>query len=193
MTPNTPTPNIKFSLTSLEDTAAFGAILGQGISLLFNENKKYPQALYLFGDLGLGKTTLTRSIVQVLPGSERAEVDSPSFTLCHHYPTTPPIFHGDLYRLIENSLMPEEFLDIPSSALFVLEWPENLQIKEYTEDRLDIFLSFSEKDLETLDNKAKSCEKKRRIIIKAHGQGGTNLLSCVENSLVSRFMLDCKI
>ena len=190
MVANSPIQNIKFSLDSLEDSADFGIILSQGLSLLFNENKEYPQALYLFGKLGLGKTTLTRSIVQALPGSERAEVDSPSFTLCHHYPTTPPIFHGDLYRLPENSAMPEEFLDIPNSALFILEWPENLHIKEYTEDRLDIFISFDEKTTETLDNKVKSCEKKRMIMMKAHGQGGFNLLSCVKNSLVSRFMLD---
>ena len=55
-------------------------------------------ALLLRGPLGSGKTTLTRALVEALPGGDQAEVASPSFTLCNYYPTTPPVMHCDLYR-----------------------------------------------------------------------------------------------
>jgi len=58
----------------------------------------YP-ALLLEGDLGAGKTTLVRGLVEALPGSEEADVASPSFTLLHLYPTQPECAHFDLYRL----------------------------------------------------------------------------------------------
>lgn len=48
------------------------------------------RALLLRGPLGSGKTTLTSALVQALPGGDAAEVSSPSFTLCNHYPTTRP-------------------------------------------------------------------------------------------------------
>lgn len=60
----------------------------------------YPalRALLLRGPLGSGKTTFTRALVEALPGSASAEVASPSFTVCNHYPTIPPVLHCDLYR-----------------------------------------------------------------------------------------------
>ncbi len=78
----------------------------------------------LIGDLGAGKTTLTKGIVE---GRGIADaVTSPTFTLIHEYGDPPRVFHIDLYRLDEahevSSLGLDELLDRP--ALTLIEWGE---------------------------------------------------------------------
>ena len=52
----------------------------------------------LAGELGAGKTVLVRGAVRAL-GGDPSQVRSPTFTLLNVYPTTPPLYHFDLYRL----------------------------------------------------------------------------------------------
>lgn len=83
------------------------------------------QALVLLiGDLGAGKTTLTKGIVE---GRGLADaVSSPTYTLVHEYGHPPRVFHIDLYRLDEadevRALGLDELLDRP--ALTLIEWGE---------------------------------------------------------------------
>ena len=51
----------------------------------------------LVGELGSGKTTFVKGLVEAL--SAREAVRSPTYTLLHHYETEPPTIHVDLYRL----------------------------------------------------------------------------------------------
>jgi len=53
----------------------------------------------LVGPLGAGKTCFTSGLVAALPGGEGVRVSSPTFTTVNTYPTTPEVFHVDLYRL----------------------------------------------------------------------------------------------
>lgn len=83
--------------------------------------------IYLLqGDLGAGKTTLTKGIAQGL--GFHGSVSSPTFTLVHEYPGRLPIYHFDLYRLDE----PEQVLEIGwddyvnSAGVLVVEWAERL-------------------------------------------------------------------
>ncbi len=84
--------------------------------------------LLLRGDLGAGKTTLSKSIIQHWCG-EDTEVPSPTFTLVQHYEGAKgAIHHYDLYRLNDVSEIEEiGWHDSLSRALSLVEWPERLQ------------------------------------------------------------------
>src|ERR1700737_2064099 len=83
-----------------------------------------PVIVLLSGDLGSGKTTLTKGIVAGLGAAAEDEVTSPTFTLVHIYGGEAKVYHGDLYR-IENfpdfeTLGLEDVFATP--AVVILEW-----------------------------------------------------------------------
>jgi tRNA threonylcarbamoyl adenosine modification protein YjeE len=91
------------------------------------------------GDLGAGKTTFVRGIVEGLGGNPD-QVHSPTFTIVHVYESpTGLINHCDFYRLEPRSELQEfgglEFFD--EEKIFLLEWPERVGLFQYiTRDRL---------------------------------------------------------
>lgn len=80
----------------------------------------------LFGDLGSGKTTIARAMIQAsLPSPE--DVPSPTFTLVQTYKGDAPIWHADLYRLGDASELFELGLDdAMEDAICLIEWPDRL-------------------------------------------------------------------
>jgi tRNA threonylcarbamoyladenosine biosynthesis protein TsaE len=106
-----------FHTHSEEETIALGRELarelGDGVVLLI-------------GNLGAGKTTLAKGIVEGRNGTPADEVSSPTFTLIHQYRDEAPVYHVDLYRLDEAREVEGLGLDdlFRSGALILLEWAE---------------------------------------------------------------------
>jgi len=77
----------------------------------------------LTGDLGAGKTTLVRGLLQAL--GHDGEVPSPSFALVQPYEDVDPrVWHVDLYRIEDQSELDELGLDSAADAVLLVEWPE---------------------------------------------------------------------
>jgi tRNA threonylcarbamoyladenosine biosynthesis protein TsaE len=81
----------------------------------------------LFGDLGAGKTLFARGVVSYF--SKTVLATSPTFSLVNVYPTTPPIYHLDLYRIQGDAelidLGFEEYLE--SDGIVLVEWGEKCE------------------------------------------------------------------
>lgn len=83
------------------------------------------EALALIGQLGTGKTCLTKGVAAGL-GVPPDSVASPTFALIHEYSGRFPVCHADLYRLAPqdalNGLGLEEYLQPP--WVTVIEWAD---------------------------------------------------------------------
>ena len=87
-------------------------------------------SVWLAGDLGAGKTTLTRHWLQAL--GHKGAVKSPTYTLVEPYHiaqadgSIKPVYHADLYRFQDPEELSfigfDEYLDEPN-ALVIIEWP----------------------------------------------------------------------
>ena len=131
---------VELFLNDPDATIELGQILARALAKVAN-----PPALLLQGNLGSGKTTLVRGLVESLPGADMAEVSSPSFNIFNLYPTPPPVAHFDLYRL--EGMPPDdalfEHMDDPK-MLTVVEWIQFLNKKHWPEEA--IFLEWTPSD-----------------------------------------------
>lgn len=76
----------------------------------------------LKGELGAGKTTFVRGVVESLGVAD--PVKSPTFNLIQLFETRPPVMHADLYRLKSaDGVGIEEYFE---DHLSLIEWPDRL-------------------------------------------------------------------
>ena len=107
--------------------------------------------LFLIGEIGVGKTTLTRYLINNLQkqkGLSQTEVLSPTFNLLYEYEIIDfKIMHYDLYRIKETKEL--KHLGIFSEeldAVKIVEWPD--LIKTPLQDKLEVHLRYGEKENE---------------------------------------------
>lgn len=80
----------------------------------------------LYGDLGAGKTTLIKGIVEELTKTPAHEVNSPTFTYLNIYEGEGTIYHFDCYRLENSKDFLERGLEEYLDGLCLIEWPERI-------------------------------------------------------------------
>jgi tRNA threonylcarbamoyladenosine biosynthesis protein TsaE len=97
----------------------------------FSKRLKPPVLVLLTGDLGTGKTTLTKGIVSGLGAAKEEDVTSPTFTLVHVYGKPAKVYHADLYRIETfhdfETLGMEDMFATPS--VVILEWSERFPLQ----------------------------------------------------------------
>jgi tRNA threonylcarbamoyladenosine biosynthesis protein TsaE len=150
-----------FSLLDTEATIALGQQLAQIVKQL-----NIGVNAYLNGDLGAGKTTLTRGFVQGM--GHIGNVKSPTYTLVEPYDLGEwQVYHFDLYRLAD----PEEL--------------EYMGIRDYFSDKCCAFIEWPEKgngmlaEADIIINLAYSDEQ-RVVELLAQNDQGEKILSLLK-------------
>ena len=125
-------------LKSLEDTQNFSKNISKIISA--------GDIIFLYGEIGVGKTTFVRFFINHLEskkGIKNSEVLSPTFNIVYDYDVgNIKILHYDLYRL-------KNYKDISQLGMFetsknhikIVEWPELIESKP--NDRIEILFKYS--------------------------------------------------
>lgn len=113
--------NLHFTLDSIVDAAKeVASLLRPGLPLL------------LYGEMGAGKTTLSKCVINALGCEE--EVTSPTFTIMQSYATQAgPLWHVDLYRLEEQPLDELGLDELCRDTMMIIEWPQRLGSKLFSQ------------------------------------------------------------
>lgn len=128
-------PEYVVRLASVEATATWAHALG---SLL-----RAGDLVLLHGQLGAGKTTLTRSLAEGL--GVRGPITSPTFVLARTHPSLadgPSLVHVDAYRLLGDAAALDD-LDLDASldeAVTVIEWGAGMA-EDLSAGRLEVYLT----------------------------------------------------
>ena len=104
-------------------------------------NLSEADCIFLFGELGSGKTTFARSLINQLQTKNKVsqtEVLSPTFNLLHEYEIKSlKVLHYDLYRLKTNKEVDQlGIFEDNKNVITIIEWPEKM--KKKTVNRLEI-------------------------------------------------------
>ncbi|MFB7083925.1 tRNA (adenosine(37)-N6)-threonylcarbamoyltransferase complex ATPase subunit type 1 TsaE [Streptomyces sp. NPDC056296] len=130
--PSEPARDTEITVTSPEQMRELGRRLAKLL--------RAGDLLMLSGELGAGKTTLTRGLGEGM--GVRGAVTSPTFVIARVHPSLgdgPPLVHVDAYRL-SGGLDDMEDLDLDVSlpdSVIVVEWGEG-KVEELTDDRLQL-------------------------------------------------------
>ncbi|MBU3583359.1 tRNA (adenosine(37)-N6)-threonylcarbamoyltransferase complex ATPase subunit type 1 TsaE [Polynucleobacter sp. 15G-AUS-farblos] len=154
------------------ETASLAQKLAASLSQYLQKPRTHLN-IALEGDLGAGKTTFARYLIQGM--GHEGKVKSPTYTLCEPYPLQLndqeiTAYHFDLYRMKDPLEWQEagfgEYFDAPGFCL--IEWPEKA---EGTLPPFDMLIQLS----------AGAEENERHILIEAKAANGMNVLQALNN------------
>jgi tRNA threonylcarbamoyladenosine biosynthesis protein TsaE len=116
-------PSREFLTHSSEETIELGRKLAAEL--------QPPVLVFLSGDLGAGKTTLSKGIASGLGAAREEDVTSPTFTLVHRYDGATRVYHIDLYRIgnfhdLETLGLEDVFSE---KAVILIEWPDRMTLR----------------------------------------------------------------
>ena len=125
-------------LKSLEDTKKFS----ENISKIINKG----DIIFLYGEIGVGKTTFVRNIINYLESKNKiknSDVLSPTFNIVYDYNIgNLKILHYDLYRVKNyNDISQLGMFETSDDHIKIIEWPE--LIKPKPNNRIDILFKYS--------------------------------------------------
>ena len=125
-------------LKSLEDTQNFSKYISKIISA--------GDIIFLYGEIGVGKTTFVRFFIHHLENKNRiknSEVLSPTFNILYDYEVgNIKILHYDLYRLKNyKDIFQLGMFETSNDSIKIVEWPELIESKP--KDRVDIQFKYS--------------------------------------------------
>ena len=117
--------------------------------------------IFLIGEIGVGKTTFTRSLInyfQKREGVQQTEVLSPTFNLLYEYDIKKiKVMHYDLYRIKDVKELDQlGIFNENVNSIKIIEWPELIQTN--VTDKLELHLSY-------VNNK-----NERKLILKGSGK-----------------------
>lgn len=161
--------NIQFETHSSDDTLALGEKIGQHLEA--------GDIVFLFGDLGAGKTTLTQGIARGLAVAKEEYVRSPTFTLVNEYQGKIPVFHIDLYRIASSHELEDLGLEevFSSEGIAIVEWAEKLFTREDPsipllgiERWIEIHITIKEEESRKLNLKTHNMESTEHPVFALH-------------------------
>ena len=108
----------------------------------------------LIGDLGAGKTCLTRGLALGLGLPLPQKVTSPSYTLINEYEGYTPIYHIDLYRIDQCEDVWDLGLDeyLEGEGVCIIEWA-NIILQELPSHAIEIKLSWLDENRRSIETK----------------------------------------
>ncbi|MFA5144226.1 MAG: tRNA (adenosine(37)-N6)-threonylcarbamoyltransferase complex ATPase subunit type 1 TsaE [Candidatus Omnitrophota bacterium] len=106
---------------SPEETIAIGIKLARRL--------KKGDCVALIGDLGSGKTVLTKGIAEGLGVKNPRYVNSPTFVIIKEYKGKLPLYHFDLYRLNKSTILDAESYEeyLYDDGVTVIEWADKIR------------------------------------------------------------------
>ena len=112
-----------------------------------SEIVKLGDAILLYGEIGVGKTTFTRFFINHLEQKnkiKKSDILSPTFNILYDYEIKKKIIlHYDLYRLKNyNDILELGIFEKNKNNIKIIEWPE--LIKEKPNNRIEIYFQYSD-------------------------------------------------
>lgn len=111
-----------WKLTTATRNASGTERIGRRIGKVLRPN----DVVLLDGTLGAGKTCLAQGILRGLGVGKDARLTSPTFSLINEHRGRVPLYHMDLYRLVEESELDELGFDeyLQAGGVAIIEWAE---------------------------------------------------------------------